>query len=186
MSAAPEPGLPPRRDAALIARAQLGDLSALDRLLASIQAPLFAHITTFVGDPDQAADVLQDALLAISRKLPSLRDPRWFRAWAYRIATRLSIRAARRSRRHDEMMDADALPDVAVADEELRLDPADVDALHAALDAVPQGSQVVLRMHYLHGLTHVEIAEALEISPGTVKSRLHYGLTWLRRRLSPA
>src|SRR5687768_6440397 len=179
MPEASEPELPPRRDAALIARAQLGDLSALDRLLASIQAPLYAHITNLVGDPDQAADVLQDALLSISRKLPSLRDARWFRAWAYRIATRLSIRVARRSRQYEEMMDADALPEVAVADEELRLDPDEVRALHTALEAVPIGSRIVLRMHYLQGLTHVEIAEALEISPGTVKSRLHYGLTWL-------
>src|SRR5688500_15028882 len=138
MPEASEPGLPPRRDTALIARAQLGDLTALDRLLTSIQAPLFAHITTFVRDTDQAADILQDALLAISRKLPSLRDTRWFRAWAYRIATRLSIRAARRCRRHDEMMDADAFPDVAVADEELRLDADEVRALHTALDAVPK------------------------------------------------
>lgn len=184
MPEASEPGLPPRRDTALIARAQLGDLSALDRLLASIQAPLFAHITTFVGDPDQAADVLQDALLTISRKLPSLRDTRWFRAWAYRIATRLSIRA-RRSRRHDALMDLDALPDVPVGQEAVRLDADEVRALHAALDAVPRASQVVLRMHYLQDMTHVEIAEALEISPGTVKSRLHYGLTWLRQRLNP-
>ena len=80
-------------------------------------------------------------------------------------------------------MDVDALPEVAVAEEELRIDADEVRALNAALDAVPRASQVVLRMHYLHGLTHVEIAEALEISLGTVKSRLHYGLTWLRRRL---
>src|SRR5687768_9708133 len=126
MPKASEPELPPRRDTAPIARTQLGDLSALDRLLASIQAPLYAHITTFVGDQDEAADVLQDTLLAISRKLPSLRDARWFRAWAYRIATRLSIRAARRSRRHDEMMDLNALPDVTSAEEELRLDPDEV------------------------------------------------------------
>src|SRR5688500_15809240 len=157
MPEASEPELPPRRDAALIARAQLGDLSALDRLLASIQAPLYAHITNLVGDPDQAADVLQDALLSISRKLPSLRDARWFRAWAYRIATRLAIRAARRSRRQEIMTDVDALPDVAVAEVELRLDPDELRAVHAALDAVPRASQVVLRMHYLHGLTHVEI-----------------------------
>jgi RNA polymerase sigma factor (sigma-70 family) len=45
-------------------------------------------------------------------------------------------------------------------------------------------SQVVLRMHYLDGLTHVEIAEALEVAVGTVKSRLSYGLAALRREIT--
>ena len=58
---------------------------------------------------------------------------------------------------------------------ELLSDLADV------LPSVPPASQIVLRMHYFEGLSHVEIAEALEISAGPVKSRLSYGLGWLRR-----
>jgi DNA-directed RNA polymerase specialized sigma24 family protein len=54
----------------------------------------------------------------------------------------------------------------------------------ALIDAVWPASQVVLRMHYLEGLTHFEIAEALELAIGTVKSRLAYALAGLRTELA--
>ncbi len=53
--------------------------------------------------------------------------------------------------------------------------------LPSRLDELSPASQIVLRMHYLEGLTHVEIAEALEVAEGTVKSRLAYGLAALRK-----
>ena len=165
----------------LVARAQLGDRGALDRLLATIQEPLYRHIAFVLGDDDTAEDVLQDTLLAISRKLGTLRDPRWFRAWAFRIATRLAIRHARRDRQQLVAMDPADLPDVAADIPESPFDAEVVVALESALADAPPASQLVLRMHYFDGLTLVEIAEALEISVGTVKSRLSYGLAWLRR-----
>jgi RNA polymerase sigma-70 factor (ECF subfamily) len=62
-----------------------------------------------------------------------------------------------------------------------RFDPELIAALPDALAALPPASQLVLRMHYLEGLTHLEVAEGLEISMGTVKSRLAYGLAALRK-----
>jgi len=56
-----------------------------------------------------------------------------------------------------------------------------VAAMSAAVDALPPASQIVLRMHYLDGLALIEVAEALGISIGTVKSRLAYGLAALRK-----
>lgn len=55
-----------------------------------------------------------------------------------------------------------------------------VAALPSLIDSLSPASQIVLRMHYLDGLTHLEIAEALELALGTVKSRLAYGLARLR------
>jgi RNA polymerase sigma factor (sigma-70 family) len=65
-----------------------------------------------------------------------------------------------------------------------RIDPELVAQLHSHIGELSPASQVVLRMHYLDGLTHVEIAEALEIAEGTVKSRISYGLAALRRRMT--
>jgi RNA polymerase sigma-70 factor (ECF subfamily) len=56
-----------------------------------------------------------------------------------------------------------------------------IESLPDAIAKLSPASQIVLRMHYLEGLTYVEIAEALEISVGTVKSRVAYGLSGLRK-----
>jgi len=125
--------------------------------------------------------VLQETLLLVCRRLGTVRDHRWVRAWAYRIATREAVRAARRSRASrtqplDEWADLPAPPaDEPAVDSEL------VAELPRRLDALPPGARSVLRMRYLHGLTQPEIAEALEIPLGTVKSRLAYGIAALRR-----
>ena len=173
-------------DVVLIGRAQLGDLHALDQLLASIQQPLFRHVSILLRDDDAAADVLQEVLLTISRKLASLRDPRWFRAWAYRIATREAVRQARHARRLPQAVDPDDLANVPVDEPATRFDPEEIAQLSDAVAGLPPASQLVVRMHYLDGLTQLEVAEALEISVGTVKSRISYGLATLRKVISPA
>ena len=74
-------------------------------------------------------------------------------------------------------MDALAAPDSGDSFDGATL--ADAPELLAALSPA---SEVVIRMHYMDGLTHVEIGEALEIPVGTVKSRLAYGLAAMRRQ----
>ena len=119
----------------------------------------------------------------IARKLPSLRDSRWMRAWAYRIATREAVHRTHSEKRWREALRGDDLNVlVAEADEE-QFDGELVAQILSRLDSLSPASQVVLRMHYLQGLTHVEIAEALEVAVGTVKSRLSYGLAALRREV---
>lgn len=168
--------------ALLVARAQLGDRAALDGLLREVQAPLYAHLRLLLGDDDAAEDALQDALLAICRGLGGLRDPRWFRAWAWRVATRVAVRQSRRSRRAPlDLWAPEELDRVPAYEPDARFDAELLAALPPALDALSPASRVVLRMHYVDELTHREIAEALELSVGTVKSRLAYGLAALRK-----
>ncbi|MEO5903123.1 MAG: RNA polymerase sigma factor [Gemmatimonadaceae bacterium] len=166
----------------MVARAQLGDLRALDRVLATIQDPLFRHVRLILGDDHEAEDAMQEILLTISRKLGSLRDVQWFRAWAYRIATREAVRHAQRLKRMPMSLDADALDNIP-AREDVRFDVDILEELPAMITSLSPASQLVVRMHYLEGMTHSEVAEALELSLGTVKSRLAYGLGLLRTRL---
>lgn len=167
-----------------VALAQSGDRDALDQLLSGIQRPLYAHIAAILGDREQAYDVLQSSLLLVARRLGSLRDPRWFRAWAYRIATREAVRTAKR-RTRDKGLFADEPVEVAeVPAEEPAYDPALVRACLDRIDLLPAGARTVIRMHYLDELTLVEVAEALELPLGTVKSRLAYGLAQLRAGLA--
>jgi len=69
-----------------------------------IQEPLFEHVRSIVGDADSAKDVLQDTLWIIARKLSSLRDPRWLKAWAYRVATREALHRTRSEKRWKEAL----------------------------------------------------------------------------------
>lgn len=168
-----------------VARAQSGDRGALDRLLSDHQRPLYRHVSAIVGDADLGFDVLQASLLIIARKLGGLRDPHWFRAWAFRIATREAVRAARRRSRDHALFDDASETEAAQAPaEEPAFDPARVRACAARLDALPPAAQIVLRLHYLEELTLLEVAEALELPLGTVKSRLAYGLARLREAVN--
>jgi len=124
---------------------------------------------------------LQETLWKIARKLPSLRDPRWARAWSYRIATREAVHRTHTEKRWSEAMRGDDLNFLAVEEPDEPFDADLVARLPSRLDKLSPASQIVLRMHYLEGLTHVEIAEALEVAEGTVKSRLAYGLAALRK-----
>ena len=166
---------------ALAARAQLGDSAALEELLRRLQQPLADHVRALIRDDGAAEDVLQDALLIVARKLGTVREVQWVRAWAYRVATREALRALRRSHReHTEPLDdaslaASPVPEDSGVDHEL------LAALPTKLAAVPFGAQIMLRMHYLQGLSQQEVAEALEMPIGTVKSRIAYGLQCLRK-----
>lgn len=133
-------------------------------------------------DDDLADDVLQDALIIVCRRLGTVRETEWIRAWAYRVATREAFRAVRHARR-DRGEPLESMPDTPHStDDDFGIDNEDLLAeLPAKLAAVPAGAQVVLRLHYLQSMTQQEIAEVLEIPVGSVKSRLAYGLMCLRR-----
>ena len=165
-----------------MALAQSGDRRALDRLLRDFQAPLYRHACTIVGDPDLALDALQASLLLVARRLGALRDPRWFRAWAYRITTRESLRVARRRGRDRQLFD-DGIEVETLGRSAPEADAAAPPPLWTErLSDLPPGAQVVLRLHFLEEMRLAEIAEALEVPLGTVKSRLAYGLARLRER----
>ena len=175
-----------RRDpanVALVVRAALGDTASLDRLLRAIQQPLYDHIQFITGDRDSASDVLQDVLLTVCRALITLHDPTLFRAWAYRIATRAAVRARQRGARWAERS-FDRLPDIPneSVDEPL-FDNALVRALPRLVSELPPACGVVVRLRYLEELSVSEVAEALDIPTGTVKSRAAYGVALLRQRL---
>ena len=78
----------PKREMFLVLRAQTGDANAFDELLQSIQEPLFRYIYRLTEDHALAQDVLQEVFILIYRKLRWLENPKLFRAWAYRIASR--------------------------------------------------------------------------------------------------
>jgi RNA polymerase sigma-70 factor (ECF subfamily) len=162
----------------LVLRSQSGDTNALEELLRGTQAFLLPYIRRMVG-VQGSEDVLQDVFLQICRNLRSLNEAKFYRAWAYRISTRASYAFLKRKRlwyeRHEESIEVDNLPDSHEQDAAIL-----VAELHALLEQVSPASRAVLDLHYLEDFTIQEVAAILQLSAGTVKSRLAYGLKCLR------
>jgi RNA polymerase sigma-70 factor (ECF subfamily) len=164
----------------LVLLAQAGDRAALEQLLRESYAPLRRYITHLVDD-GLADDILQETSLQIFRKLPFLREPAVFRAWTFRIASRIAFAHLKRARRWQPLEEAPVehlttlYPNLG--------EPTD-EAFLNLLDRVSPASRAVLLLHYQHELSLEESAAILEIPIGTAKSRLHYGVTTLRKLLT--
>ena len=168
----------------LVLRAQAGDLEAFDELLKSIQQSLFRYIQKLVRETDWAEDVLQEVFLRVYRKLGWLHEPKLFRPWVYRIATNEAFRHLKRHHRWSDRIEAEemlasipALPPRETFASEL------TEQLPQLIAALSPASRAVIALYYLHELSLDEVAAVLDIPPGTVKSRLAYGLSQLRKQL---
>ncbi|HVF49976.1 MAG TPA: RNA polymerase sigma factor [Pyrinomonadaceae bacterium] len=176
------------RESWWVLRAQSGDREALDELLKAVEEPLSRYIYSLVGERSPTEDILQEVFMRIYRKLRWLREPALFRAWAYRIASRETFRHLRGERQWQEQVrDEEALKSLPAAPPareefapELRAE------LQLRVAGLPAASRAVIVLHYLHEMSLEEVAAVLEIPPGTVKSRLSYGLASLRRQFAEA
>ena len=165
----------------LVLRAQSGDHEATEELLRGIQSSLFSYISRLAGRAN-AEDVLQEVLLQIFRKLKGLHDPELFRPWAYRISNRAAFSYLKRERRwFDQSDDEVVMEDLPTPAKEHVSEL--FQGVPELLDEISPGSRAVLLLHYVHDLTIEEVAAILKISSGTVKSRLAYGLSCLRKTI---
>jgi RNA polymerase sigma-70 factor, ECF subfamily len=162
-------------DGVVVARAIAGDRDVLDGILAALQFPLYRYISRLLTNREKAEDALQEVLFLICRKIVWLRAPELLRPWAFRIASRECFRQLRsEKRRGEEILDLDTLPSESIPQE---WEPRLLDWV----DDLPPASRAVIVLHYLEEMSLHEVAAVLEILPGTVKSRLAYGLARLRR-----
>lgn len=168
----------------LVLLAQAGDRQALAQLLQSIQEALHAYLARLVNDEHLAEDVLQEVFVLIWRKLRWLRDPELFRPWVYRIASREAFHRLKKERFWSGLLSDPQLEALAQEEPPERVPPEWLDQLASHLPAVSPASRAVLLLHYFQGLTVSEVADVLSLCPGTVKSRLGYGLGTLRQRLA--
>jgi RNA polymerase sigma-70 factor, ECF subfamily len=160
----------------LVLRAQSGDRDAFDLLLRDIAPLLLRYVTRVTADGALAEDIVQETLIVIVRKIQWLNDASLFRAWAYRIASREAFRALRKRRAvifepiSEQFVSADDT-----------IDPWLSERLTTSLERLSPASRAVLTLHYLEERPLSEIASILDLTIGTVKSRLAYGLAQLRK-----
>lgn len=163
-------------DELLVIRCQLGDRRAFDELIARWAAPVAAYARRVTQDGDAAAELTQDIWLRTFRGLDRLRDPQRFRSWLFGIAHRAFADSLRQRYAALPLADeeADTLIDEAASDHE------NLNRVERGLARLPPIEREILTLFYLQELPIAEIAEALSIAPGTVKSRLHRARHLLR------
>jgi RNA polymerase sigma-70 factor (ECF subfamily) len=168
-------------DPILIGRAQRGDEEAFASLAVAAGDRLHAVAHRILRDADLAEDATQQALLAIWRDLPQLRDPARFDAWSYRLLVHACYTEVRRSRRWAPNLHL--LPDEVPTDGEGLGMVVDRDQLERGFRrlSIDHRAVVVLR-HYLD-LPLEEVADVLGVPVGTVRSRLHHAMRGLRAAL---
>jgi RNA polymerase sigma-70 factor, ECF subfamily len=176
---------------ALVAAAQRGDRAALDRLLHHQHDRLWAVCRRIVGNDADAADATQEALIAVVRGLPRFDGRAAFGTWCYRIAVNAALDELRRRKRRPLLGGPDATAAIGDGGEP---DPGpafdtrvvDRDRLDAALARLPEEFRVPVVLRDVCDLDYAEIAETLQIPPGTVRSRIARGraalATWLRNQ----
>ncbi len=174
----------PAKEILLVLRSQTGDKEAFDELLRSVQTRLWRYILSLAGNQQLAEDILQEVFLIIYRKIGWLNEPNLFRPWIYRIASRESFRYLKKEVNWRQQIRDDAILDqIPQVEREPEYESELIAKIPSLLTHVSPASRAVLILHYLDELTLSETAEILDISVGTAKSRLAYGLTVLRRRI---
>ena len=168
-------------DRELVVRAQSGDESAFAELAARIGDRMYAAAQHILQDTGRAEDAVQQAMISIWRRLPQLSDPDRFSAWAHRIVVRAAYAEAHRRRLW--ILRSATPPRERTFSPDHASGVADRDQLERGFRSLPIDHRTVLVLKHFSGLSNSEIAEALDIPEGTVRSRLHHGMRSLRALL---
>jgi RNA polymerase sigma-70 factor (ECF subfamily) len=173
-------------DADLIARLRADDLDALGVLFDRYYARVYRTATAITHDSAAADDIAQDCFLRLHRHAHRIDTSLPLMPWLYRVTVNLSYTWTTRHQKRRVSLDSvvDYLMSPARQGPEPMAEHAGTrDEVRRAIKALNFNQRVVVVLYYLNGLSLDEIADTLDCPVGTVKSRLHYARTNLRRRL---
>lgn len=165
-----------RSDLELIAAMNRGDVAAFETLYLRYRDWVVSLAHRFTGDSDAALDVMQETFLYFLKKFPGFRLTANLKTFLYPAVRNLSIAARRKAQRYQateaqlEKIENTASEETTVATGELQV----------VLAGLSEEHRETILLRFVDGLSLAEMAEAMEIPLGTVKSRLHIALQTLR------
>ncbi len=165
-----------RVDLELVDRVRAGDSASIDRFMTRIQCVRrFVSFRNLVyGNPlsaEELEDTIQDVYLTAWRRLDTYEGRGQLEAWLYRYSSLVMMSRLRKHRTQPRQLES---PEQTVeAGEGQDLGSWDLERMYEALDRLPEGQGLVLKLKYLDQLTFEEVARHLQISVNTVKTR-HY------------
>jgi len=160
-------------DDQLLQRAAAGDADTFEALYRRHRDWVHRLAWRFTGNQQDALDILQETFLYLLKKLPNLRLTASMTTFLYPVVKHLSLNLRRRRHPGTDEEVLFALPDPATS-------PTPRAELVAALAALSDQQREVVLMRFVDNMTLDEIAPALDVPPGTIKSRLHRSLEILR------
>ncbi len=172
------------------------DAQAFEELVRRYDRKLYNVALRLTGNPDEAKDLAQEALLRAYRAFESFRLGTSFEKWLFRIASNLYIDKLRRDHNvRFESLDEPVLtvngqvgrtlPDRSANPEDIVEQNELAETIQAALRSLPLNYRLAVVLYDLEGFSYEEISGILKCSIGTVRSRIHRGRRLLRRKLWP-
>ena len=157
----------------LVLRCRRNDKDAWKELIGNWEKPIFYYVKRLVDDENDAWDILQQIWLKVIQGINKLKEPDSLPAWLYRIArwTTMSYWRKRYSKR-DLIEEINDISSYEGENEEIHFDNAG--KVHYGLSRLSLAHREVLTLYFLEDFSLSDIADILEISPGTVKSRLYH------------
>ena len=188
-------GVAREEEAGLVHGLRSGDEAAYELLIYRFERPVFNVISRLMDDPADAADVVQEVFLKVFRKIDSFRGDSSLKTWIYRIAVNEARNHRRwfgRHRRKEVGLEPDPgedrgyeeyLADPGQSPFEAVLDHETQALIEEGLGTMNPKFRAALVLREMEGLSYEEIAEILDLSLGTVKSRILRGRDALRKHL---
>lgn len=182
-------------DAVLVARVKQGDVAAFDVLVRKYRERLFAILYNLTSNREDAADLTQEAFIKAFRSIGKFKGDSAFFTWLYRIGVNAGLSQIKRQRWRRffslEQLDESA-PDAEIVElltgrdrtERATLLSELQEKLNEALQKLSPAHRTVVVLFEIEGLDHRAIAQIMECSEGTVRSRLHYAKQQLQGYLS--
>ena len=178
------------QEATIIKQVLEGDVNAFEGLVKEYEKNVYNLALRMTGDPEDAADMAQDAFIKAYSSLSSFRGDSKFSVWLFRIVSNLCLDFLRSRKRrptvslsveNDEGEDMEfEIADESQSPETLLEQKLTREAVRCGLDSLPPEQRQILLLREIQGLSYVEIAQVLELETGTVKSRIFRA----RKRLS--
>jgi RNA polymerase sigma-70 factor (ECF subfamily) len=171
---------------ALVERVRAGEPRAFEMLVRSHQHRVFGVAARMLGNAAEAEEVAQEVFLRVHRAIADFRGEAKLSTWLYAITSRLCLSRLGGGERRVAREGEEALTRLASgeADPAAALERSELEgALHRAIAELPEDRRVVVVLRDLEGLAYEEIAAALELPLGTVRSRLHRARMDLKDKL---
>ena len=165
----------------LIRRCQRGDRAAWETIFATYHPRLRYYMRRMGAAGQDGEDLLQEVWVKAIRRIETLREPRAFVAWLYRIARNELYSRTRVRNPSVELLDEQAAEFPAGGAPEFYADEGA--RVHRALARLKPHHREVLTLNFMEALSYQQIAEILDVNPGTVKSRIFHAKQSLRRYL---
>ncbi|MCL2544485.1 MAG: sigma-70 family RNA polymerase sigma factor [Clostridia bacterium] len=167
------------QEGATLAQARRGDSDAFERLVTPYERKLYAVCLRMMASEQDAQDALQDAMLRMWRGLPDFDERSRFATWAYRVTTNACLDALRKQKNRaasslEALEEGGYLPeDPADSPEEAVIRSTRRQAVQDALAELPPDARAALVLRDIQGESYEQVAEALGLTLGTAKSRIH-------------